>query len=153
MLWPATFAFLHHLLAFMLVGALAAEMVLFSQNVTMVQARRLRVMDMHFGLAALLLLVVGFLRMRYFEKGADYYLANGWFLAKISLFILAGLISIYPTRVFLSWKKALARGEAPVVTPEQARTVRLCLFLELFAVMGIILAAPLMARGIGYFGS
>lgn len=152
MIWSATFAFLHHLAAFALVGALAAEMVLFSRTVTMAQARKLRVMDMHFGLAAGLLLVVGILRVCYFEKGTDYYLANGWFIAKISLFVLAGLISIYPTRVFMSWKTALQRGEAPVVTPEQVRIVRWCLMLELFAVFGIILAAPLMARGIGYFG-
>jgi uncharacterized membrane protein len=30
--------------------------------------------------------------------------------------------------------------------------VRVCLMLELAGIVGILLAAPLMARGFGYFG-
>jgi putative membrane protein len=95
-------AFLHHLAAFCVVGALAAEVVLFKQPLTVVQARRLQRADQVFGAAATVLLVVGLLRVVYFEKGAAYYFSNGFFLTKLSLFILAALISIYPTVLFIS---------------------------------------------------
>jgi putative membrane protein len=142
-------AFLHHLAAFSLVGALAAEVVLFKPPLTIVQARRVQRADQVFGAAATVLLVVGLLRVIYFEKGAGYYFANGFFLAKFSLFIVAALISIYPTMLFISWNKALKLGEVPTITPKVALRTRMCLMWELTAIVGILLCAPFMARGIG----
>jgi putative membrane protein len=149
---PAVFAFLHHLAAFTLVSAIGIELALFSATPTLTQARKLRVIDAHYGLAALAILVIGFARVAYFEKGSDYYFSNGWFITKLSLFVIVGLLSIYPTVVFASWKGAIKRGEAPVVSAEAAKRIRMCLFLELAGVAGILLAAPLMARGVGSFG-
>jgi putative membrane protein len=145
----ALMAFLHHLAAFTLVGALAAEVVLFKPPLTIVQARRLQRADQIFGAAAAVLLVVGLLRVIYFEKGAGYYFANGFFIAKFTLFIVAGLISIYPTKVFLSWNKTLKQGEVPTVAPQTVTRTRMCMMWELTAILGILLCAPFMARGIG----
>jgi putative membrane protein len=142
-------AFLHHLAAFSVVGALVAEVVLFKPPLTIVQARRVQRADQVFGAAATVLLVVGLLRVVYFEKGAGYYFANGFFLAKFSLFIVAALISIYPTVLFISWNKALRNGEVPTITSKAALRVRMCLMWELTAIVGILLCAPFMARGIG----
>ena len=149
---PAIFAFLHHLAAFTVVSAIGIELALFSATPTVAQARKLRIIDAHYGMAALVILALGFARVYHFEKGADYYFSNGWFIAKLSLFALVGVLSIYPTVVFASWKGAVKRGEAPVVSAEAAKRIRLCLFLELAGIAGILLAAPLMARGIGSFG-
>jgi putative membrane protein len=142
-------AFLHHLAAFTLVGALAAEVVLFKPPLTIVQARRVQRADQVFGAAAAVLLVVGLLRVVYFEKGAAYYFSNGFFLTKLSLFILAALISIYPTVLFISWNRALEQGEVPVIAAQAATRARMCMMLELTAILGILLCAPFMARGIG----
>jgi putative membrane protein len=152
MLLPAIFAFLHHLAAFTLVAAVGMELALFSQNLTVAQARKLRVIDAHYGLAALAIVVAGYFRVADFEKGADYYLSNGWFLTKMALFVFVALCSIYPTLMFQSWKQSIRRGEAPVITPERAARVRIFLFLELAGILGILLAAPLMARGFGMLG-
>ena len=149
---PALFAFLHHVAAFTLVSAIGIELALFSATPTLAQARKLRVIDAHYGLAAVAILIVGFARVSHFEKGSDYYFSNGWFITKLSLFVIVGLLSIYPTVVFASWKGAIKRGEAPTVSAEAAKRIRLCLFLELAGVAGILLAAPLMARGVGSFG-
>jgi putative membrane protein len=149
---PALFAFLHHLAAFTLVAAIGIELALFSATPTLTQARKLRVIDAHYGLAALAILIIGFARVAYFEKGSDYYFSNGWFITKLCLFVIVGLLSIYPTVVFASWKGAIKRGEAPAVSAEAAKRIRLCLILELVGVAGILLAAPLMARGVGLFG-
>jgi putative membrane protein len=145
----ALMAFLHHLAAFGLVGALAAELVLFKPPLTVPQARRIQRADQLFGATATVLLIVGLLRVAYFEKGAGYYFANGFFLAKFSLFIVAGLISIYPTVLFISWNKALKQGEVPAITARAVARTRLCIMLELTAILGILLCAPFMARGIG----
>ena len=146
---PAVTAFLHHLAAFTVVGALAAELVLFKPPLTVLQARRLQRADQIFGAAATVLLVVGLLRVMYFEKGAAYYFSNGFFLTKFSLFILAGLISIYPTILFISWNNTIKQGEAPTITPQAALRARMCMMWELTAILGILFCAPFMARGLG----
>ena len=151
-LTSALVAFLHHLAAFTVVATLVIEHALFARELPLPLARKLVRIDLYYGISAGLLVVVGFLRVFYFEKGPAYYFHDGWFIAKISLFALVGLVSIYPTRVFLGWRTALRAGVAPVVAEHQARAVRLCLMLELAGIVGILLAAPLMARGFGYFG-
>ena len=69
---PAIMAFLHHLAAFTLVAALGVEVALFKPPLTALQARRIIVTDSLFGVSAGALLVVGLLRVFFFEKGADY---------------------------------------------------------------------------------
>jgi putative membrane protein len=88
----------------------------------------------------------------YFEKGAGYYFANAFFLTKLTAFIVASLISIYPTVLFLSWSKALREGVTPEMSESQIRRARMSLMLELTAIVVILFCAPLMARGVGYFG-
>src|SRR5258707_15098192 len=101
------FAFLHHLAAFTLVSAIAVEFVLIRQELTASVARRLLATDAVLGVSAGLLLVIGLLRVFYFEKGAAYYFSSHAFMAKFSVFIAVGLLSIIPTVEFLSWRKAL----------------------------------------------
>jgi putative membrane protein len=150
---PAIMASVHHLAAFTLVGALAVEVALFKPPLTVMQARRIQRADMVFGIAAGVLLVVGLLRVVYFEKGAGYYFANAFFLTKLSAFLAAGVISIYPTVLFLSWSKALREGTTPEMSVSQVRRARMCLMLELTAIAVILFCAPLMARGFGYWGA
>jgi putative membrane protein len=146
----ALMAFLHHLAAFTVVAALAVEVVLFKPPLALAQARRLQRTDLIFGAAATAVLVVGLLRVAYFEKGPGYYWHDSYFLVKFSAFIAAGLISIYPTVTFLSWNRILAAGNVPEISAEHTRRVRLCLMLELTAIVVILLCAALMARGFGY---
>ncbi len=145
-------AFLHHLGAFTVVATLAVETALFRLPLNLAQARRLQAADLIFGIAAGAVLAAGLLRVRYFEKGAHYYWHDAYFIVKFSAFVLAGLISIYPTVTFLSWGSALKAGNVPTVVPEHYRRVRPCLVLELTAIVVILLCAPLMARGFGAFG-
>lgn len=146
---PALMAFLHHLSAFTLVGALAAELVLFKPPLTVATAKRIQRADQIFGAAATVLLIVGLLRVTYFEKGSAYYFSNGFFLAKFALFVIAGLISIYPTVKFIAWNTAVRQGDAPQVTPDVTLRIRMCIMWELTAILGILFCAPFMARGIG----
>ena len=141
------FAFLHHVSAFTLVSALAIEFVLIRQELTLASARRLQVTDLVFGIAAGALLVIGLLRVFLFEKGFDYYLHSHAFLAKLSIFIVVGVLSVIPTTEFLSWRKSLSAGEVPVIPAKQLRLVTAVIHGELFAIVLILLFAAIMARG------
>ncbi|HSA90405.1 MAG TPA: DUF2214 family protein [Burkholderiales bacterium] len=138
----AIFAFLHHLAAFAVVAAITVEFVLIRDELNARTVRRLAAADAVLGLSAGVLLVVGLLRVFYFEKGAAYYFANGAFIAKLALFVLVALLSIYPTVKFLSWRK---RAPDPAAVP----AIRRILHLELAGVVLILLAAALMAKGVG----
>ncbi len=145
----ATFAFLHHLAAFTLVAALAVQFVLLRDEVTVASARKLQVIDTVYGIAAVMLLIIGLGRVFHFEKGATYYFHTWTFIAKLSLFVLVGLLSILPTLAFRSWRGAVQQGQAPQVTAQQLRRLRSIVHLELVGVVLIILCAALMAKGIG----
>jgi putative membrane protein len=149
---PALFAFMHHAAAFALVSALVLELVVLRDELTLKSARLLQTTDMALGISAGVLLAVGLARVVYFEKGAAYYFHNAAFIGKLSAFILVALLSIYPTVVFLSWKKAVREGRLPAATPGQLRAIRAIVHAELAGVVLILLFAALMAKGVGYFG-
>ena len=58
-----TLAFLHHAAAFVIVAVLTAELVLLKGELTAVSARSVLRMDAAYGIAALALLVIGFLAL------------------------------------------------------------------------------------------
>lgn len=149
---PSFFAFLHHIAAFTLVAALVLEFVLIKDVIDIKTARKLQIADIVFGTSAGVVLVVGFLRVFYFEKGASFYFHSLPFIAKLGLFALIGLLSIYPTVEFLSWRKPLKQGCLPLVSDGKRRLIRSLIHGELIAVVLLILGASLMARGVANFG-
>lgn len=146
------FAFLHHVAAFALVAALVVEFALIKGEVTPANARKIALADLAFGISAGVVLMVGLLRVFYFEKGASYYFHSAPFIAKLSLFVIVALLSISPTVEFLSWRKSLKQGKLPIVDERKLRSIRSLIHWELAGVVLMILCAALMARGIGYFG-
>ena len=146
------FAFLHHLCAFTLVAAIAVEFILIGQvagetGLTHAIAKRLVKTDSVLGIAAGLLLVVGLARVFFFEKGETYYMTSHAFLAKFSIFIVVGLLSIMPTMEFLSWRPAIAAGRAPKADPKKLAFIKKFIHGELAAIIIILLCAAIMARG------
>ncbi|HET7681663.1 MAG TPA: DUF2214 family protein [Xanthobacteraceae bacterium] len=141
------FAFLHHLAAFALVAALAIEFVLIRQEVTQSSAIRLLVADAVLGASATALLVIGLLRVFYFEKGASYYFSSYAFLTKLSVFLVVAGLSAVPTIEFLSWRRAVKTGQAPLPAPAKLNLLRKIIHFELIGVVVILLAAAIMARG------
>jgi putative membrane protein len=147
-----TLAFLHHAAAFLVFAALMIELVLLRNELTLASARSVLRMDALYGIAATVLLAVGLLRVFYTEKGAAYYFASGSFLAKLALFIVVALLSIYPTIKFLSWRAAVRTQRPPVLDAPVLRRLRMILHLELTLLVVILLLAPMMARGIWFLG-
>ena len=141
------FAFLHHLCAFTLVSAVAVQFTLIRQELTLASARMLQASDRVLGIAAVALLVVGLLRVIYFEKGPDYYFHSHAFTAKFAVFVAIGLLSIIPTLEFLSWRKVLGAGQVPAISAKKLRLVTAVIHGELLAIVIILLCAAIMARG------
>ena len=148
----ALLAFLHHLAAFLIFGTLVAELVLTRSELTMTSARSLLRMDAAYGMSAMLLIVIGLLRVFYTEKGPGYYFGSVPFIVKVSLFVIVGLLSIQPTREFLSWRPILREERVPTFSEDRKRSIRRNIHIELTLLVIIMLCAALMARGIGFLG-
>lgn len=143
-------AFLHHLAVFTLVTSLALELTLMHQTFNQQTARTLRFFDGLYGASAGVILVIGSARVMWYEKGADYYLHSGPFLIKMAIFALVGLISIYPTVVFLKWGKSLKEGVLPILSGEQRARIVGILYAELIGLALIALNAVLVAKGVQF---
>jgi putative membrane protein len=145
----AVFAFLHFLAAFGVFATVFLEWQTMSRAPTYAEARRIQRCDTWYGLFAATVLIAGFLRVYYFEKGSEFYLANPFFYAKLALFLVAGLFSIYPTVRFLKWRVQTRQGQAPVVSEQEYGRIMLAIRAEMVLLVGVALCASLMARGIG----
>jgi putative membrane protein len=142
-------AFLHHFAAFTLVGSLIYEHITFRKELTLVDARRIQRMDLLYGISAGFLLVVGLLRVFYFEKGAPYYAHNLFFWIKMAGFALAALLSVYPTIRFVSWNKFFAKNQVPELSEQEVTRIKMIMRIELLAIVIILFSAAMMARGVG----
>lgn len=146
-------AFIHHLFFVAIMLILSAEMLTLKQPLTLISARKIQIYDAIYGVSAIMILIIGGLRIMYFEKGADYYMHSASFIAKMILFLIVGLISIQPTITFIKWSKSLKQGIVPTLSNAQNRKLRMIIHVELTLLGLMILCAVLMAKGIGYFGN
>ncbi len=142
-----TFAFLHHLAFVALFVTLSIEMILLRQPLTLENARRLQMYDGIYGAAAGAVLIIGGLRVYFFEKGWYYYLTNHAFLTKIAIFVLVGAISAIPTMEFMRWRKETRVGKIPQVDAAKIMRLRKIVHWELVGLMLMLLFAAWMARG------
>lgn len=147
-----TLAFLHHAAFVAVMALLTVELVLLRFDLTPPIARTILRMDAAYGVAALVILVAGLLRVFYTEKGTAYYFHSGTFLTKITLFVIVGLLSIYPTMQFMRWRPALREQRAPQLDAATRSRLRMLVHIELTLLLVMLLMAAMMARGIGYFG-
>ncbi|HCK67330.1 MAG TPA: DUF2214 domain-containing protein [Anaerolineae bacterium] len=149
MILNSIMATLHHIAAFAVTATLVYEFVAFRKNLTVHEARRVLHVDTAYGISAAVVIIAGLLRVFYFEKGSAFYLNNTMYWIKMGLFIIAGLISIYPTVRFLKWRTNLKEDKAPEFSDDEYKKIRLFVHLELVCILLILLVAPMMARGIG----
>jgi putative membrane protein len=145
----AVMAFLHHLMAFTLVACVVYEFIAYRKGLSIEEARRIQRADLMYGISAGLLLIVGVLRVLYFEKGPTYYTHNPFFWLKMNAFLVVGLLSIDPTIRYLRWNKTLKEDRLPEISDKEFRRTRLILTVEVIGLVVILFAAALMARGIG----
>lgn len=140
--------YIHFVSIFAIVGVLVSEHVLLKKALTRAEIGRLARIDAVYGLAALTLISAGLtLWLGGFGKPSVYYTMNWVFHMKLTLFLLIGIMSIYPTVFFIRNRKG---DQAELVTVPPA--IFWLLRLELLFLALLPLLAGLMARGVGFFG-
>lgn len=137
------FRYLHFFAIFALAGALVIENMAIKPVITGEDARNLAKVDGVFGSAAALVAVFGSCLWFWFGKPPDFYTYNPLFMAKIGLFVLVALISIYPTLFFLKHRRST---DDAITVPN---SLRVLLRVELAVLCIIPLLAFLMTRGVG----
>ncbi|MCG7505010.1 DUF2214 family protein [Mesorhizobium retamae] len=140
---------LHHLLAFSLAGIIAAEFVLIRNELTPATLRRLMRVDRHYGMLAMLIIIIGVGRVFYGLKGWEFYVYNWVFWVKMAIFTTVGLLSIIPTIRFIAWNRQAGMDNAFRVPVQELASVRRYVWLEALLFLAIPAFAAAMARGYG----
>jgi putative membrane protein len=150
MILNSLIAFLHFVAAMSVVATLVYEKLTFSQDLSVREARRLQKVDAVYGLSSMMVILLGFLRVYYFEKGSSFYFSSTFFWVKMGMFVIVGLLSIYPTIKMIKWKEWLDKNEAPEMTDQEFLKIKKIMNFELFFLSLVILSASMMAKGIGF---
>lgn len=145
----AVLAACHFLAIFVLITFLAIETVLVKREWMPAAAARLARYDIAYFLSAMVVLATGLARLYFGAKGAGFYLPNPVFHAKITLFVIIGLMSVYPTRRFQAWRRAALADPGFVPEASDLGKVRRCLMIECHLIILLPILAAFMARGWG----
>lgn len=139
--------YIHFISIFAIVGSLSSEHLLLRSSLSRLEIRRLSNIDGVYGFAALTLLAAGLtLWLGGYGKPTSFYSQNWIFHTKIGLYVVIGLLSIYPTVFFLKNRK----GE-PEEMVDIPKSIFWMIRIELLLMFVIPILAGLMSRGIGRF--
>jgi putative membrane protein len=141
-------AYLHYSSFMLAFAALTVESMTFKAGLSVAQARKIAIADAVYGISATVVLITGVLRVLYFGKGTAYYLNNPFFLVKVGIFLVVGVLSLYPTVSFLLWLKSIQQNQPPKLEDVQVQRITWMIRCELLGLLVIPLFAALMARGI-----
>lgn len=142
-------AIAHHLLVFSLAAVLAAELILTSRPPARGLVPVLAKLDTAYGLLAMGVLAAGALRVVYGAKGAQFFISNPLFWAKVGIFALIGILSVGPTRRILAWRREARANADFLPSLEELSRMRRTVLLEVVLFPLLPILAVLMARGIG----
>ena len=139
------FRYIHFLGILGVASTLVAEHLLLKPEMTVAEMRRIALIDGLYGLSAVTVLVAG-LTLWLVVGMPDYYAANWIFHLKLGVFVLIGILSLWPTLFFLKNRK---QTEGVIAVPSKMILV-IRIELTLLAIMPLL--AVLMARGYGMMG-
>lgn len=145
MMTEALVTYFHYLGFMMLFATLVAQHLLFVTEASPQQIKRLFILDGLYGAAAILVLLTGLAKVFWVGKPAIFYAQNGLFHAKVSLFVLVALLSVWPTVQFIKARRLSLRSPAQTLIPLPG-SIRLIQRIELVAVLLLPLLAVFMAR-------
>jgi putative membrane protein len=140
MAWPIIVAWMHYVSIMLMVASLLGEHLLLKPEMDVAQARTLQRLDIVYGASATIVLVTGLLRM-FLEKGPAYYNHHIAFHILFGLFVIAALLSIYPTMVFLRWRADTKAGRGQQLAAAQFKKIQMIVRVE----MTLLLLAPFFA--------
>ncbi len=140
MAWPIIVAWIHYVAIMLLIASLLGEHLLLTPELTAAEARTIQRLDIVYGGSAVAVLVTGIMRM-FLEKGVAYYNHQIAFHILFGIFIVAALLSIYPTRLYLRWRSDVLAGRGQQLPSAQFRKIQMIVRVE----MTLLLLAPFFA--------
>ena len=145
----ALVAYFHYLGIILCFGALMFERITLKINLNKNEAISIIIADVIYGIAGLAILITGILRVKYYGQGGEFYTSNPIFWVKVSLYIVIGLLSLYPTTTYILWAIPLSKNKLPVISEDLVKRFKLIIVTELVGFAVIPFFATLMSRGIG----
>ncbi|WP_218509443.1 DUF2214 family protein [Variovorax sp. dw_308] len=145
----AILAYLHLLAILTMVVFIASEAALCRiewLNAAVVE--RLARVDMVYGIAAVLVLLTGLLRTWLGVKGTGWYWTNPLLHIKLTLFIIVGIVSAFPTITYMRWRKTL-RATGALPAEAEVKKTRKLVMIQAHLIALIPLFAVFLARGYG----
>ena len=145
-------AYGHYLGLVLVVASLTTEKFLVKPELTEDEAQKLVIADSVYGIAGVLVLYTGYLRVTQYGKGWEYYAHEPIFWVKMGLFAVMGSSSLFCTTkiVQMAVKKTNGEENATVLGEKLSARMQKIINGELLAIGSIPLAAALMARGVAY---
>ncbi len=139
-------AIAHHLAVFTYVAIFAAEFALLRPGLSGSRLLQLGRLDSAYGGIAMLVIVIGIVRVIFGAAGWEYYVGNWAFWTKMAAFLGMGLLSIQPTMAILRWRKAATDDPGFVPPDAEIRASRKFVHAEAVALACIPLFAAAIPR-------
>jgi putative membrane protein len=135
--------YFHFLGIFAMFALLTVQHMLLKGQVAAGGMKKIAVIDATYGAAALVVLLCGLGLWLWVGKPAGFYSHNWVFHTKVTLFVLVGILSIFPTLFILKNRKKNTTVDVP-------KYIVMLVRFELLLLCIIPLLAVLMANGVGY---
>jgi len=148
MIIDLTLAWMHHLCFLGMAAALAMQWALLHPSRPAIPLATLRRSDAWYGSLAMLILLIGAARVAWSPTGADFYLDNPVFWAKIAVFLAVGTVSAFPTLHYLRWRQQTRHDTAFRPAAADIGKVRAAIRIQFLGWLALPILAAAMARGV-----
>lgn len=148
----AILAYVHFLAILTMVVFIASEAALCRVEwLNAAAVERIARVDMVYGIAAIAVLLTGLARTWWGIKGTAWYWTNPLLHVKLGLFIIIGVLSIFPTLTYFRWRKAV-RASGTLPDAAEIKKTRKLVMIQAHLIALIPLVAVFLARGFGARG-
>ncbi|VTU40845.1 hypothetical protein H4CHR_05578 [Variovorax sp. PBS-H4] len=148
----AILAYVHFLAILTMVVFIASEAALCRVEwLNAAAVERIARVDMVYGIAAIAVLLSGVARTWWGMKGTAWYWTNPLLHVKLGLFIIVGVLSIFPTLTYFRWRKAV-RASGTLPDAAEIKKTRKLVMIQAHLIALIPLVAVFLARGFGARG-
>jgi putative membrane protein len=148
----AILAYVHFLAILTMVVFIASEAALCRVEwLNAAAVERIARVDMVYGIAAIAVLLTGLARTWWGIKGTAWYWTNPLLHVKLGLFIIIGVLSIFPTLTYFRWRKAV-RSSGTLPDAAEIKKTRKLVMIQAHLIALVPLVAVFLARGFGARG-
>jgi putative membrane protein len=141
--------YLHFIGIMVMMGTLITEHVILKPDISLNNLKSLGIIDLIYGISAVIVLITGLLRWFVVGKGAEFYTKNPIFHTKLTLFVVIFVLSIFPTIKFIKWSRQARRGQKPNLSEKLVKRQLMFIRIQLLLLAVLPLLAVMIARGMG----